>query len=60
MNSIVKKFKQKIQKEGRSFKWFHKSYLKEVTYPYFIIQLNDEDRLHDQIKKAINKYLSDK
>lgn len=57
---MIKKFKNKMSREGRSYRWFHKTYLKNVTYSYFIIQLNEPDRMHDSIKKAISKYLEAK
>lgn len=59
MIDLIKKFKLRMRVEGRSFKWFHRTYLNGVTYPYFIIQLNEPDRLHDGIKRAIEDYLKD-
>jgi len=58
MVDIIEKFKRQMRSEGRTFKWFYRTYLNNVTYPYFIIQLNEKDRLSDEIKKAIEKYLA--
>jgi len=58
MSNLIDQFKSKIKGEGRTFKWFHKTFLKNVTYPYFIIQLNENDRLHIDIKTAVEKYLN--
>jgi len=57
MEQLVKTFQDKIKYEGRTFKWFHKTYLKDVSYVYFMIQLHDKDRLRDSIKVAMKKYI---
>jgi len=59
MQKLIKAFKARMRQEGRSFKWFHKTYIKDVSYVYFIIQINDCDKLHDSVKAAIEKYLKD-
>jgi len=59
MNDPVKEFKKKMSREGRSFKWFHKTYIKDLSYVYFMIQLHDEERMHDSVIKAIKKFLKD-
>lgn len=59
MDNLIKNFKARMKTEGRSFKWFHRVYLRDITYPYFIIQLNEPDRLHDGIKQAIEKFLKE-
>ncbi len=56
---MIKKFRIRLQKEGRSFRWFHRTYIKGVSYPYFIVQLNDEYMMKEIVKKAIEKYLKD-
>ena len=57
MKELIEIFKKKMREEGRSFKWFHKTYINGVSYVYFIIQINDCDKLHDSVKVAIEKYL---
>ena len=59
MKNTIKSFQDKMRKEGRSFKWFHKTYLKNISYVYFMIQLHDQDRLHDSVRTAIEKYLKE-
>lgn len=59
MKELIKDFKKKMRQEGRSFKWFHKTYIKDVSYVYFIIQINDCDKLHDSVRDAIQKFLTD-
>ena len=59
MEKLIKKFKAKMRTEGRSFKWFHRTYLNGISYPYFIVQLNEPDRVQDDIKHAIEKYVKD-
>jgi hypothetical protein len=60
MDRLIEEFKNKMRSEGRSFKWFHGNYITGVTYSYFIIQLNEKDRLQDSIKVSIEKYLAQK
>jgi hypothetical protein len=55
----IKEFKKKMSKDGRSYRWFHRNYLNGITYPYFIIQLNEPDRIHEGVKNAIKKYLDE-
>jgi len=57
MTLQLKEFKKRIGKEGRSFRWFHRTYIKGLSYPYFIIQLNEPERMHSSVKKAIQKFL---
>ena len=58
---MIDKFRKRMKKEGRSFRWFWQNNLdNKLTYPYFIIQLNDQDRMQDAVKDAIKKYLSAK
>jgi hypothetical protein len=59
MKSKVQRFKAKMRTEGRSFKWFHKNYLSGVTYPYFIIQLNEEDRINTEVMEAIENFIKE-
>ena len=56
---MIKKFRQRLLKEGRSFRWWHKTYLKNISYPYFIIQLNEPERMQEEVEKAIQKYLAE-
>ena len=60
MKDLIKRFKARIREEGRTFKWFHKTYIKDISYVYFIIQLHDQDRLHDSVKTSLEKYMAQK
>jgi len=57
---MIDRFRKRLRKEGRSLKWWHKTYLKDISYHYFVIQLNEPERMQDNITKAIQKYLDDK
>ena len=57
MKDLIKLFQARMRKEGRTFKWFHKTYIKDISYVYFMIQLHDQDRLHDSVKTAIQKFV---
>jgi len=54
-------FREKLKKDGRSLKWFHLIYIKQVlnSYPYFIIQLSDPDRMHPSVENIIKKYMAE-
>ena len=55
---MIERFRQKLNKNGQSMTWFHRTYLRgKCTYTYFNQQINDPDRLQDITKKAIQKYL---
>ena len=57
---MIKKFREKLLKNGQKMTWFHKKYLSGVcSYTYFNQQINDPNRLQDTVKKAIQKYLKD-
>jgi hypothetical protein len=58
---MIDKFREKLKKDGRSVKWFHANYIKQVlnSYPYFIIQLSDTDRMHEDVEKIIKKYMAE-
>ena len=58
MNNLIGEFKAKMKKEGRSYRWFHREFLSGITYSYFIIQLNDDDKLQDSIKDSISKFIN--
>lgn len=55
---MIEKFRKKMQSEGRNFKWFHKNYIKGVTYAYFIQQLNGGFAMGEIVKDAIQKFLN--
>lgn len=54
---MIEKFKAKKEKEGWTYKWFYKTFLKDVSYPYFIIQLNDPSRMNDTVKSIIKNFM---
>ena len=57
MKDLIKSFQVRMKKEGRTFKWFHKTYIKDISYVYFMIQIHDQERLHASVKIAIQKFL---
>ncbi|RLC23041.1 MAG: hypothetical protein DRH32_08755 [Deltaproteobacteria bacterium] len=57
---MIRKFRTKLKKDGRSLVWFHKNFITGINYPYFIIQLHDPERMHPEVWEGIYKYLSQK
>jgi len=58
---MIKEFKKAIKEDGRTFKWFHKKYIKDTmpNYNYFIMQLNNHAQMHNSIKTIIEKYMNE-
>ena len=57
---MIKKFREKLLKNGQKMTWFHKKYLSGVySYTYFNQQINDPDRLQKKTRKAIEKFLAE-
>ena len=55
---MIEKFRAILKKEGRSFRWFHFTYLGKVaSYNYFIVQINDSEKMQDSVKNIIQKYI---
>jgi len=58
---MIEKFRKKLHKNGQSMTWFHRTYLRrQCSYTYFNQQVNDPDRLQENVEKAITKYLGAK
>lgn len=53
------KLQEKLKLEGRSMRWFHKTYIKNLTYNALALQLNGYAPISEEAKKAIEKYLKD-
>ena len=57
----MEKFRKKLKKEGRSLKWFHENYLKNICkYGYFIKQINFQDCMQNNVKNVVEQYLKTK
>lgn len=57
---IVKKFNEKLKNEGRSKKWFVKTYISEEKkdYQYFCFQIAGwKPEINENFIEAIQKYL---
>ena len=55
---MVKKFRYKLKKEGRSLKWFHENYIKhKYTYSYFIKQINNDEFMQNKTMEILTGYL---
>lgn len=58
MGGMKEKLQKKLKEEGRSFRWFHKNYLKSrITYNAMALQLNGYAVICDAVKDAVNEYL---
>ena len=58
---VLKEFRKRMRKEGRSLKWFHKNYVKQVlnSYNYFIMQLSGNAVMHDSVYDIIKDYMAE-
>jgi len=54
---MIKKFRIMLKSEGRSLVWFHRNFIQNVTYQYFIIQLHEPERMHEAVWDAMADYL---
>ena len=57
---MIRKLKVKLLKEGRTYKWFIKTYLSEYSYNKIMSQINGFTSMHNYLKEAIGLYLEDK
>ncbi len=60
---MKKRLLKKLSKPeiDRKLKWFWKTYIKtkiDITYAYFMIMLDEPDRMREDVKKTVNEYLS--
>ena len=56
---MVQLFKDKLKEEGRSKKWFWENYLHGYRYIYFIQEINGFNKMTDEVKNAILKYVNE-
>ena len=57
---MIEEFRNKLNENGQKMTWFHEKYLAgRCSYTYFNQQINDQDRLQDYVKDAIQKYLNE-
>jgi len=58
MESLAEKFKKKLKKDLRKYKWFLRYYLPDMKYQNFTTQINSFDgEMSKTVKEAIEKYL---
>jgi hypothetical protein len=58
---MIDEFRIKLKADGRTLKWFHAKYIKQVlfSYSYFVIQLSFPEKMHDAVKTIIEKYVEE-
>lgn len=55
---MIEGFRAKLKEEGRSMKWFHNKFLKDICkYGYFIKQINVPDCMQENLENIIQEYL---
>ena len=60
--TIIKKFREVLKKDGRNLIWFNRNYLPKIRYNYMMYQINGfkQTGIDEDIITAIEKYLEDK
>lgn len=59
MDGLIAALRDRLADNGQSFKWFHRTYMdKVVSYNYFIVQINDDNRLQDNVRAEITRFLA--
>ncbi len=57
---MLKKFKEKIREEGRTYKWWHGKYIKKVfSYNYTMKQLSGYNEIQEEVRAAMYKFLKE-
>jgi len=56
---MITQFKDKLKAEGRSIKWFHRKYIKGMTYNALALQINGYVVVSTHVKQMIRKYMED-
>jgi len=56
---MIKKFRNTVKRLGITLRHWHRKNITVTSYTYFIMQLNDENLMNDEVKKAIEKYLDE-
>ena len=55
---MIEKFRARMKENGQSLKWFWNKYLiNELTYPYFIVQVNGNASMQSCVEVAIWDYM---
>ena len=57
---MIKEFREKLDKNGQSLKWFHREKIKpvcDVSYSAFVQQINGFAVVKDEVKKEIKTYM---
>jgi len=58
---LKNKFKKQLRDNGQSLKWFWSTYLKRnISYQYFIIQMNDGAEIREDVELAITSFMIEK
>jgi len=58
---LKEKFKKKLRDNGQSLKWFWSKHLKKtVSYQYFIMQVNDNAEMREDVELAITNFMIEK
>lgn len=59
IKTIVKKFRERLETNGQSLKWWHNTYISEMyEYNYFIRQLNELGAMKPDLLEALRDYIS--
>ncbi len=57
MKDLAKQFKIKMKCECKDYRWFHEKYVKIPTYPQFLIQLRDDEKMSRHVEDVIREFL---
>lgn len=58
MEELIKKFREKLEDDRRTLKWWHGEYIKNLyKYNYFIRQINTPDSIKPDLKKIVHDYV---
>jgi len=58
---LKEKFKKKLRDNGQSLKWFWLTHLKKrISYQYFIMQVNDNAEMREDVENAIFDFMIEK
>jgi len=55
---MIKQFKSKLKREGRSLSWWRKKYAPSVSYNYFIQQINDHAAIQSWLVVKIERWIN--
>ena len=57
-DEVETKIKENLRENGQSLKWFwEKNLKKQISYKYFIMQINGHATIRDDVEKAISAFL---